>query len=58
MANGKNAKHDIITYFPDCLPQHQSVQVSFEMPYLDWCKFEKSQTWANLLAVLEDCQSK
>ena len=37
-------------------PTPQVIQVSFEMPYLDWLQLEESDVWQNLLEVLEAAQ--
>ena len=30
------------------------VRMSFELPYLDWCRFEKSELFLNLTQYLEE----
>lgn len=32
------------------------VRMSFELPYLDWCRFEKSKLFQNLISYLEELQ--
>ncbi len=32
------------------------VRMSFELPYLDWCRFEKSEVFQNLTAYLEELE--
>ena len=32
------------------------VRMSFEMPYLDWCRFEKSEIFQGLKKYLEELQ--
>lgn len=34
----------------------QTAQVSFEMPYDDWCEFQKSQIWSLFLEGLAQAQ--
>lgn len=37
----------------DGLDQPHVMRVSFELPYLDWCKFNKSKLWHELKAYLK-----
>ena len=33
------------------------VQMSFELPYLDWCRFQKSQLFHDLTEYLEELET-
>ena len=34
------------------------VRMSFELPYLDWCRFENSELFQNLKSYLEELQKQ
>lgn len=34
------------------------VRMSFELPYLDWCRFERSELYQNLTAYLEELEKQ
>ena len=34
------------------------VRMSFELPYLDWCRFENSELFQNLKSYLEELQTQ
>lgn len=34
------------------------VRMSFELPYLDWCRFEKSELFRHLTKYLEELQNQ
>ncbi len=34
------------------------VKMSFELPYLDWCRFEKSDVFHRLVAYLEELEMR
>ena len=34
------------------------VRMSFEMPYLDWCRFEKSKIFRSLVKYLSELEKK
>lgn len=34
------------------------VRMSFELPYLDWCRFENSELFHNLKSYLEELQKQ
>lgn len=34
------------------------VRMSFELPYLDWCRFEKSELFRHLTKYLEELQTQ
>lgn len=35
-----------------------SVRVSFQLPYLDWCRFENSSVYQNLIKYLEELEKQ
>ena len=38
--------------------QPRVVRMSFELPYLDWCRFENSELFQNLKSYLEELQTQ
>ena len=34
------------------------VKMAFELPYLDWCRFEKSDVFRQLVAYLEELEMR
>lgn len=48
--------YEIHTTESDFINGNHLVEVSFQMPYREWCKFEKSIQWQNVAKLLSELE--